>query len=114
MDTSGKEPFRSVCWAFFRNCIGIILVFDLTSRDSFDNLRKWYEEINNYSKPDYKVITLVCNKADMLESENIEKHWISFEEGEQFAVTHSMNYFVISSKSNEMQKIEEVYMFKID
>lgn len=94
--TSGKEPFRSVVWAFYQTSVGIMLVFDLTSRDSFDNLRKWYEEVQHYSMIEHKVLALVCNKCEMLEleeGEDEERHWISFEEGEQFAATHSMAFY---------------------
>lgn len=45
---SGKEPFRSMAWVHYRTCVGIILIFDLSSRDSYESLKKWYEEILLY------------------------------------------------------------------
>lgn len=34
-----------MAWVHYRTCIGVILLFDLSSRDSYENLKKWYEEI---------------------------------------------------------------------
>ncbi|CAD8072839.1 unnamed protein product [Paramecium primaurelia] len=105
IDISGKEPFRSMAWVHYRTCIGIILIFDLSSRDSYENLKKWYEEIQQYVDQEKIIIRLVGNKCDKLFYDDLDlgkeggndRHYIQYEEGEQFAATHSMSYFQTSS-----------------
>ncbi|CAD8174023.1 unnamed protein product [Paramecium octaurelia] len=105
IDISGKEPFRSMAWVHYRTCIGIILIFDLSSRDSYENLKKWYEEIQQYVDQEKIVIRLVGNKCDKLFYDDMDqdkeggndRHYIQFEEGEQFAATHQMQYSQTSS-----------------
>ncbi|CAD8066021.1 unnamed protein product [Paramecium sonneborni] len=105
IDISGKEPFRSMAWVHYRTCIGIILIFDLSSRDSYENLKKWYEEIQQYVDQEKIIIRLVGNKCDKLFYNDVDqgkegandRHYIQFEEGEQFAATHQMQYSQTSS-----------------
>ncbi|CAD8103588.1 unnamed protein product [Paramecium primaurelia] len=104
IDISGKEPFRSMAWVHYRTCIGILLIFDLSNRDSYENLKKWYEEIQQYVDQEKIVIRLVGNKCDKLFYDNDQgkdggndRHFIQFEEGEQFAATHQMQYSQTSS-----------------
>ena len=51
-DTAGQESFRSITRSYYRGSIGALLVYDITRRDSFDNLVRWLEEMreNAYSK----------------------------------------------------------------
>ncbi|CAK64289.1 unnamed protein product (macronuclear) [Paramecium tetraurelia] len=102
---SGKEPFRSMAWVHYRTCVGIILIFDLSSRDSYENLKKWYEEIQQYVDQEKILIRLVGNKSDKLVYDDLgegkdggnDRHYIQYEEGEQFAATHQMQYSQTSS-----------------
>lgn len=66
-DTAGQERFRSLTTAFFRDAMGFILMFDLTSELSFLNVRNWITQLqqNAYCRnPD---IILVGNKLDLVE-----------------------------------------------
>jgi small GTP-binding protein len=62
-DTSGQERFRSLTQNFYRNADGIIFVFDLTKPDSFDNIRSWLIESENYADNFGKI--LIGNKCDL-------------------------------------------------
>jgi Ras-related protein Rab-1A len=43
-DTAGQEKFRSIVATYFKSCQGVVLVFDLSNRESWDNIRQvWYE-----------------------------------------------------------------------
>ena len=46
-DTAGQEKFSSLTKGFFRNTDGILLVFDLTNNKSFNNIKKWINEVEN-------------------------------------------------------------------
>ena len=62
-DTAGQERFRTITSAYYRGAQGIILVYDVANRESFDALPRWYAELETYvSKSVVKII--VGNKVD--------------------------------------------------
>ena len=62
-DTAGQERFKAITNSFYRGADGIIIVFDVTSYESFHNVRKWLEEVNKReSETPYKLI--LGNKCD--------------------------------------------------
>uniref|UniRef100_A0A8B9Q6H2 small monomeric GTPase n=1 Tax=Apteryx owenii TaxID=8824 RepID=A0A8B9Q6H2_APTOW len=63
-DTAGQERFRSVTHAYYRDAQALLLLYDITSKISFDNIRAWLSEIHEYAQKDV-VIMLLGNKADM-------------------------------------------------
>jgi len=48
-DTAGQERFRTITASYYRGAQGIIVVYDVTNQASFDNIRKWLEEISRYA-----------------------------------------------------------------
>ncbi|XP_004463870.1 ras-related protein Rab-37 isoform X1 [Dasypus novemcinctus] len=78
-DTAGQERFRSVTHAYYRDAQALLLLYDITSRSSFDNIRAWLTEIHEYAQRDV-VIMLLGNKADV-SSERV----IRSEDGETLA-----------------------------
>lgn len=92
-DTSGQEKFRSITNSYYRGTNGIILVYDVTSKDSFDNLKTWLEEIKD--KTDNISILLVGNKVDLN-----TKREVLYEEGKEFADLLNINFFETSAKEN--------------
>lgn len=64
-DTAGQERFRSLTTAFFRNAMGFIVMFDITSEQSFLNVRPWMEQLGLHSYCDSPDIVLCGNKADL-------------------------------------------------
>ncbi|XP_068769314.1 ras-related protein Rab-37 isoform X2 [Struthio camelus] len=63
-DTAGQERFRSVTHAYYRDAQALLLLYDITSKLSFDNIRAWLSEIHEYAQKDV-VIMLLGNKADV-------------------------------------------------
>ncbi|XP_063031692.1 ras-related protein Rab-37 isoform X3 [Melospiza melodia melodia] len=61
-DTAGQERFRSVTHAYYRDAQALLLLYDITSRMSFDNIRAWLTEIHEYAQKDV-VIMLLGNKV---------------------------------------------------
>ncbi|XP_014387321.1 PREDICTED: ras-related protein Rab-37 isoform X1 [Myotis brandtii] len=78
-DTAGQERFRSVTHAYYRDAQALLLLYDITNKSSFENIRAWLTEIHEYAQRDV-VIMLLGNKADV-SSERV----IRSEDGETLA-----------------------------
>ena len=63
-DTSGQEKFRSITRCYYRNVAGCLLMYDITNRKSFDDIKIWLNEIRNISN-EYIKIMLLGTKSDM-------------------------------------------------
>ena len=100
-DTAGQERFRSVTIGYFRGAQGALVVYDVTNRESFKNIKKWMEDID---KNCYNgiIIFLVGNKID--EKQNRE---VSTDEGKELGEKYNINYFECSAKTGK--NIEELY-----
>jgi small GTP-binding protein len=94
-DTAGQELFRSVTRGYYREAAGALIVFDLTSRPSFDNVGRWLQDIRDVARPDV-VALLIGNKAD-----RADERVVSVEDAQEFAKAHSMPYFETSAKTGD-------------
>jgi Ras-related protein Rab-2A len=101
-DTAGQESFRSITRSYYRGAAGTLLVFDVTRRDTFNNLTKWIDEANLNAGTDVTVI-LVANKCDL---EN--KRVVTSEEGRRFAEQFGLLYVETSAKL--ATNVEESFM----
>ena len=63
-DTAGQERFKTVTSAYYRGADGIIIVFDQTDRESYDNIENWIEDISKYSADEPAKI-IFANKDDV-------------------------------------------------
>ena len=59
-----KERYRSIITAYYRGAHGILLVFDLTRRESYDNIRRWLQDVAKHAHQHTKTV-LVGNKKDV-------------------------------------------------
>uniref|UniRef100_A0A8C4R9B1 RAB26, member RAS oncogene family n=1 Tax=Eptatretus burgeri TaxID=7764 RepID=A0A8C4R9B1_EPTBU len=78
-DTAGQERFRSVTHAYYRDAHALLLLYDITNRPSFENIRAWLTEIHEYAQQNV-VIMLLGNKGDMTAERAVKK-----DEGERLA-----------------------------
>ncbi|XP_071451223.1 ras-related protein Rab-18-B-like [Hetaerina americana] len=78
-DTSGQERFQSLCPQYFRKAKGVILVYDITQKETFDHLLMWYKNIRDYG-PEGAAVIIVGNKIDKHDDRVITR-----KEGLQFA-----------------------------
>lgn len=103
-DTAGQERFRSITSAYYKGSAGIIIMFDISNRTSFNNVKRWLDEINrNVSENVIKV--LVGNKKDL-----INKRQVSYEEAKYFADFNNILYFEVSAKeSNNTNNTNEMF-----
>lgn len=94
-DTAGQERFRTLTPSYYRGAQGAILVYDVSSRETFSKLDVWLNELETFAnKPDI-VKMLVANKIDKPNRE------VSKEEGLKFARKHSMLFIEASAKTKE-------------
>ena len=63
-DTAGQERYRSITNAYYRGAEGILIVFDLTKKESFENIENWINEVTVYTGKD---VVMIClgNKNDL-------------------------------------------------
>ncbi|KAG0459155.1 hypothetical protein HPP92_022283 [Vanilla planifolia] len=94
-DTAGQEKFRTLTSSYFRNAQGIILVYDVTQRETFTNIVEvWVKELELYSTNQDCIKVLVGNKVDK-ESERV----ITEEEGIAFAQDYGCYFLECSAKT---------------
>lgn len=101
-DTAGQERFRTITTAYYRGAMGIMLVYDITSEKSFDNIRNWIRNIEEHAAADVEKMVL-GNKCDME-----DKRQVSKERGEQLATEYSIKFMETSAKT--AQNVEESFI----
>ncbi|KAJ6240658.1 small rab-related gtpase [Anaeramoeba flamelloides] len=94
-DTYSQEHLRVNLNLYFRGAHGIILVYDVTRRETFDNLEDWINKIYMYASSDVKIM-LIGNKIDLE-----EKQYVTKEEGLEFARNHKMMFIQTSANTKE-------------
>ena len=92
-DTSGQERFKLVSLTFLKKKDGIILMYDITKRSSFESIPSWMEQIKENKGNEFPIV-LCGNKCDLE-----EKRVISMEEGEELAKKYGISFFEISSQN---------------
>jgi len=91
-DTAGQERFRTVTASFYRGAHGILLVFDITDKESFEGkVTEWLREVRNYT-PDNTPVVLVGNKVD-----KADKRVVDHDTAKQFADQNKLKYFETSA-----------------
>lgn len=90
-DTAGQERFRTLTSTYYRKAQGVLLVYDVTSRESFNNVRNWMHQISINAEVNISVY-LVGNKLDM-----IEKRAVSFDEGEALSREFKTPFMEVSA-----------------
>ena len=93
-DTGGQELFDCIRPQYYRGANGAIIVFDVTNKESFDHLDKWFNDLQ--AQCGKIPIILVANKIDL-----IEKQVIPLEEGERYALKNDLTFFATSAKTGE-------------
>ena len=104
-DTSGEEKFRTITKNFYRNADGLLVVFDLTKKESYDHIKSW---INEAKENNDKLKTiLIGNKLD-LKDERI----VAIDVAKQFAEKNNLKYIETSAKDGT--NINESFQAIID
>jgi len=93
-DTAGQERFHTITTSYYRGAMGIMLVYDITSAKTFDNITKWLRNIDEHANEDVEKMIL-GNKCDMTDKRQVDK-----QKGEEIARQHSVPFLETSAKSN--------------
>ena len=93
-DTAGQERFRTITHSYYRGAHGIMLVFDVTNRESFDNISTWLKDVSKFGV-DSAPMLLVGNKCDCVAQRNV-----SASEAQQLAESIGCKYIETSAKNN--------------
>ena len=95
VDVNGSEYYRNLLKFNYRNANGILLIYDISNKNTFRNLSKWFNHIDTNANEQTKICkVLVGNKIDISEREVTE------EEGKKFADDYGLPYFEMSAKDN--------------
>ncbi|TRZ03065.1 hypothetical protein DNTS_029870 [Danionella cerebrum] len=100
-DTAGQERFRSVTRSYYRNSVGGLLVFDLSNRQSFENVREWFAEVRERVQPYTVVFILVGHKSDNVKA---GKRAVERSEAEKLASQLGALYIEASAKTGHNVK----------
>ena len=101
-DTAGQEYFRSMTRAYYKNSVCALVVYDISSRDSFNNVMSWIEDCKNQS-PKTIFMVLVGNKCDLE-----DKRQVSYEEGKELADKNQLLFFESSAKDGI--NVDEIFL----
>lgn len=93
-DTAGQERFRTITSSYYRGAHGIIIVYDVTDRESFTNVRHWIQEIDKYAADGVKKL-LVGNKCDLS-----SKKVVSYDEAKELADSLGISFMETSAKNS--------------
>ncbi|XP_065909042.1 ras-related protein Rab-39B-like [Dysidea avara] len=102
-DTAGQERFRAITRSYYRNAVGGLLVYDITNKQSFENLTSWLSDASQSAEPHKLVFILVGHKADQDKNREVTK-----QEAMAFAADHDMNYIETSAKA--MINIDQAFV----
>jgi small GTP-binding protein len=100
-DTAGQEKFANLINVYFRDLDGGMVIYDITNRNSFDNIEKWIEKISMFNKNNVPII-IVGTKSDL------EKHRM-IHKNEIVNIAKPYNYITIECSSKENINIDETF-----
>ena len=95
-DTAGQERYRSLTPMYYRDAAVIIIVYDITSMDTYVNAKIWASEVNGENKNENSIIVLVGNKSD-----NSDNRKVDLEEARTFANSNSFIHTEVSAKNGD-------------
>lgn len=101
-DTAGQEIYRSVTRSYYRNSACALIIYDITSKSSFESVESWLHDVKA-NAPDYCKIFLVGNKLD-LESNRV----ITEEEGRKFADENNIKFYETSAATG--QNVNQLFL----
>ena len=99
-DTTGQERFRSITSSYFKGCDGIILIYDISCKKSFNDLEYWMDIIKERTNKKYNIV-IIGNKMD-------QERKISFDTASKYAEEHNIKYFETSIYDNVNEPFDEL------
>ena len=112
-DTAGQDRFRAITKNYYKGANGIILIYDITNLQSYENVKNWIAQIREQANPNV-VIYLAGNKIDVVE----ELRMVKTEDGQKIADEFNLPFYETSAKSginvnkifdDLVEKVDEIY-----
>ena len=108
-DTAGQDRFRAITKNYYKGAHGIILIYDVTNQQTFENVTNWINQIKEEAS-DKVTIFLVGNKID-----DVENRKIQTESGKNLAENFQLQFYETSAKTGEnVEKTFQALVEKID
>jgi Ras-related protein Rab-1A len=101
-DTAGQERFRTITSSYYRGAHGIIVVYDVTDQESFNNVKQWLNEIDRYASENVNKL-LVGNKSDLA-----SKKVVDYATAKAFADEIGIPFLETSAKN--ATNVEQAFM----
>ena len=111
-DTAGQEKFRAITYNYYKSSDGILLIYDITDRSSFENVEQWMnsikDTIGNIQDSKYAVI-LIGNKLDLINTEYCKRE-VTVEESENICKQHDLIWGgEQSAKDIKFEDLQELF-----
>lgn len=90
-DTAGQERYRAITSAYYRGAVGALLVYDITKRQTFDNVQRWLRELRDHADSNI-VIMMAGNKSDLN-----HLRAVSEQDGQAFAEKEGLSFLETSA-----------------
>jgi len=100
--TAGQERFRTITSSYYRGAQGIILVYDCTDKESFNNVKQWMGEIDRYACENVNKL-LVGNKCDLVDEKTVDTNT-----AKEFAAGYDIPFIETSAKT--AQNVEQCFV----
>ena len=101
-DTAGQEKYRSLAKMFFKDAAVALIVYDITSKKSFDEIQNYWMNLVKENGPKNVIMYIVGNKYDLLEKEAVKE-----EEAREYAANQNVSFWFTSAK--ESTGIDELF-----
>ncbi|KAG4155585.1 hypothetical protein ERO13_D03G121100v2 [Gossypium hirsutum] len=100
-DTAGQERYRAITSAYYRGAVGALLVYDITKRQTFDNVQRWLRELRDHADSNI-VIMMAGNKSDLT-----HLRAVSEEDGQALAEREGLSF--LETSALEATNIEKAF-----
>lgn len=94
---AGQERFRSITKSYYRNSVGVLLIYDITNHASFEHIPLWMMEAKRHIEPHTPVFSLIGCKLDLVA--NGARREVSQDEAKAFAEQHNLHFMETSSRT---------------
>ena len=94
-DTAGEEKYKSITYHHYKKSVGGLIVYDITKKSSFDNVKNWYNDLITKAEKGC-IIALIGNKLDLVQR-NERKREVSREEAQFYAEDNHMLFYETSA-----------------
>ncbi|SCU90980.1 LANO_0D10418g1_1 [Lachancea nothofagi CBS 11611] len=101
-DTAGQERFRTITSSYYRGAHGIIIVYDVTDHDSFNDVKMWLQEIDRYATAGVLKL-MVGNKCDLQ-----DKRMVEYDVAKEFA--DSLQIPFLETSALDSSNVEEAFL----